>query len=112
METEEDDEMERKRLRYKGQINREEHGKRRILRLGVFFLFFLFFVCFVIGVGLGFLTMVVKSKVVTRLILDTCHTDDKAQCGRKTSRFSCLERGLSLVLSVLRSAGDMIGSLD
>ena len=109
METEEDDEMERKRLRYKGQINREEHGKRRILRLGVFFLFF---VCFAIGVGLGFLTMVVKSKVLTRLILDTCQTDDKAQCGRKTSRFSCLERGLSLVLSVLRSAGDMIGSLD
>ena len=44
METEEDDEMERKRLRYKGQINREKHGKRRILRLGVFF-FILFFLC-------------------------------------------------------------------
>lgn len=68
--------------------------------------------CFVIGVGLGFLTMVVKSKVLTRLILDTCQADDKAQCGRKTSRFSCSERGLSLVLSVLRSAGEMIGSLD
>jgi hypothetical protein len=36
------------------------------------------------------LTMVVKSKVLTRPMSDTCLTDDKAQCRRMTGRFFCL----------------------